>query len=287
MLTIRGVEQKLLKLYGEGKLQGTVHTCIGQEACAVGVVNALNQQQDVIFSNHRSHGHFLAFTGNIFGLLCEAMGKPQGVCGGIGGSQHLYAKNYYTNGIQGSILPVATGIALAEKKKCSKAVVCCFIGDGTLGEGAVYESLNIASLWSLPLLVVLENNQYAQSTPSRMQIAGSILKRAEAFDIRALELEASDVADVYATAEGAVAYIRETGKPCFIHLQTYRYSPHSKGDDFRDQEEIETYKKRDPLMRLQKQLKKYAENIENESAAKIELALKQAESAPSFASASR
>ena len=177
MYFIRRFEETLLDLFAQGKLVGTTHTYIGQEANAVGIIDHLEPERDVIFSNHRCHGHYLAFTDDAFGLLSEVMGKATGTCGGKGGSQHLCRGNFYSNGVLGSIVPVATGIALAEKKKGTGAVSTVFLGDGTLGEGVTYESLNMASLWQLPVLFVVENNHYAQSTPVELELAGSIAAR--------------------------------------------------------------------------------------------------------------
>jgi TPP-dependent pyruvate/acetoin dehydrogenase alpha subunit len=247
MYFIRRFEESLLDLFSHGKLVGTTHTYIGQEANGVGVIDHLDPAVDTIFSNHRCHGHYLAFTDDAFGLLCEVMGRAPGVCGGKGGSQHLCNGNFYSNGVLGSIVPVATGIALAEKRKGTGAVSTVFLGDGTLGEGVTYESLNIASLWKLPVFFVVENNHYAQSTPVELELAGSISARAAAFGVETEELDTTDVEVVHEAAGRAVARIRETGEPCFLVIDTYRYSPHSKGDDNRDPAEIEERRKRDPL----------------------------------------
>ena len=139
MFFIRRFEETLLDLFSLGKLVGTTHTYIGQEANGVGVIDHLDPEVDVVFSNHRCHGHYLEFTGDAYGLLCEVMGRAPGTCGGKGGSQHLCKGNFYSNGILGSIVPVATGIALAEKQKGTGAVSTVFVGDGALGQGAVYE----------------------------------------------------------------------------------------------------------------------------------------------------
>ena len=248
MYFIRRFEESLLDLFSQGKLVGTTHTYIGQEANGVGIIDHLDPERDVVFSNHRCHGHYLAFTDDAFGLLCEVMGKAPGVCGGKGGSQHLCKGNFYSNGVLGSIVPVATGIALAEKRKGTGAVSTVFLGDGTLGEGVTYESLNIASLWTLPVLFVVENNHYAQSTPVELELAGSIPARAAAFGVETAELETTDVEEIHAGAGGAVARIRATGEPFFLVIDTYRFSPHSKGDDNRDPAEIEERQKRDPLL---------------------------------------
>jgi TPP-dependent pyruvate/acetoin dehydrogenase alpha subunit len=247
MYFIRRFEESLLDLFSQGKLVGTTHTYIGQEANGVGIIDHLDRERDVVFSNHRCHGHYLAFTDDAFGLLCEVMGKAPGVCGGKGGSQHLCNGNFYSNGVLGSIVPVATGIALAEKKKGTGAVSTVFLGDGTLGEGVTYESLNMASLWKLPVFFVVENNHYAQSTPVELELAGSISARGAAFGVETDELDTTDVEEIHAAAGRAVARIRETGEPFFLVLDTYRFSPHSKGDDNRDPAEIEKRRERDPL----------------------------------------
>ena len=166
LLGIRLFEQSLLDLFSTGTLAGTTHTCIGQETVSVGVLSAIDPAKDIIFSNHRGHGHFLAYCGDAEALYLEIMGKPGGICGGRGGSQHLQRGNFYSNGVQGGIVPVATGMALAEKQQGTQSVVVVFIGDGTLGEGVIYESFNFASLWTLPIVFVIEHNGYAQSTPT-------------------------------------------------------------------------------------------------------------------------
>jgi TPP-dependent pyruvate/acetoin dehydrogenase alpha subunit len=247
MFFIRRFEETLLDLFAQGKLVGTTHTYIGEEANAVGVIDHLEPERDVIFSNHRCHGHYLAFTDDAFGLLSEVMGKATGTCGGKGGSQHLCNGNFYSNGVLGSIVPVATGIGLAEKRKGTGAISTVFLGDGALGEGVTYESLNMASLWKLPVLFVVENNFYAQSTPVALQLAGSIPARGAAFGVEVAELDTTDVEEVHEAAGRAVARIRETGEPYFLVLHTYRFSPHSKGDDNRDPAEIEERRMRDPI----------------------------------------
>ena len=247
MVLIRRFEETLLDLFAAGEISGTTHTCIGQEADAVGVTACLDAQRDVIVSNHRCHGHYLAFTDDVDGLLREILGREGGVCGGKGGSQHLCAGNFYSNGILGSTVPLATGIAFAERERGRGGLASVFIGDGTLGQGVLYESLNIASLWRLPLLVVVEHNGYAQTTPSDLQIAGDIEARAAAFGIPTARLDSTDVVEIRGAAEAAVAHVRDTGGPFFLVIDTYRFSPHSKGDDFRDPEEITTRRERDPL----------------------------------------
>jgi TPP-dependent pyruvate/acetoin dehydrogenase alpha subunit len=250
MYLIRIVESSLLELFARGELTGTVHTCIGQEACAVGVINALDKRRDVLFSNHRAHGHYLAWRDDVEGLMAEIMGRHTGICGGLGGSQHLHTRNFYTNGIQGGIVPNAAGAALAAKMLRSGAISVVFLGDGTMGQGVVYESLNVASRWSLPLLFVLEDNGYAQTTPKHLAHAGELTGRARAFNVDTRAVVADDVFAVNAAATEAAGQVREMQRPFFLALSTYRLSPHSKGDDFRSEAEIESYRARDPLTRL-------------------------------------
>ena len=183
---IRKVETSFLELFKEGLLRGTVHTCVGQELSAVAVCHNL-KDDDFVVSNHRGHGHFIAHTNNTFSLVCELLGRSEGASKGIGGSQHLYNKNFLSNGIQGNMSPVAAGIAYAEKLNLRNSITVIFVGDGTLGEGAIYEALNLISLYKLPLLVVLEDNEIAQSTPQIQYLSGSIQGRAEAFDIKYIE----------------------------------------------------------------------------------------------------
>lgn len=250
MLLIRTVEERLLQLFSEGKLFGTTHTCIGQECCAVAVIAAVDRDKDILFSNHRCHGHFLAYTDDPLLLLAEIMGRTAGASGGRGGSQHLCARNFYSNGIQGGIAPVAAGMAFGEKLKASGAIAVCFIGDGTLGEGAVYETFNLASLWSLPILFVLEHNRYAQSTPTDRTIAGDVAARAAAFGIATDRRPADDPVALSKHMAEVIARVRAESRPFFQILDTYRLAAHSKGDDDRDSAEVAAARARDPLAQL-------------------------------------
>jgi 2-oxoisovalerate dehydrogenase E1 component len=232
LFLIRRFEETVLENFARGLFHGTTHTCLGQEANAVGVIACL-QADDIIFSNHRGHGHFLAYGGDPHALFAELMGKASGVCGGRGGSQHLHWRNFYSNGVQGGIVPVATGMALAEKRKGSGALAVCFLGDGTLGEGVIYESFNLAALWQAPILYVIENNRIAQTTPVEQAVAGSIAARLTAFGIPVLELDSSDVLEIRESANHLLTETRAGAGPRGLLIHTHRFGSHSKGDDTR------------------------------------------------------
>lgn len=244
-ILIRLVEEAFLDLFSSGRMNGTVHTCVGQELCATAVAGQL-KSYDWVTSNHRCHGHFIAKTKKWESLIDELMGKKSGVCKGIGSSQHLYAEGFLSNGPQASLIPVATGIALNLKLKGLPGIAVSYFGEGTLGEGVLYEALNLASLYSVPQLFVCENNGYSQSTPQYMGVSGSILDRAKAFGIRIFEADTWNYAVLHQTAEAAIKYVR-TGNPAFLLIRTYRLNAHSKGDDNRDPDEVNFFKRQDLL----------------------------------------
>lgn len=247
MFRIRRFEETVLEEFSRGVFAGTTHTSIGQEANAAGVISVL-QPDDVIVTNHRCHGHFIAYGGDMRALFAEMMGKATGLCGGRGGSQHIHWRNLYSNGVQGGIVPIAAGMALAEKEKQSGALVTLFIGDGTFGEGALYEACNMASLWRVPLLIVVEHNHIAQTTPTALVMAGRIPERLQAFDIQVTELNTSDVSEVQQASLKCVTSILKNSLPQALVLNTVRFGPHSKGDDTRSEAVIrELRSTRDPL----------------------------------------
>lgn len=246
MLFIRCFEQTVLDLFSEGLLNGTTHCCIGQEADCVGVVEHL-APGDHVFSNHRCHGHYLAYTGDAKGLLAEMMGRSDGVCGGVGGSQHLCAPGFKSNGVLGGTLPAAAGIALAHQFRGSGNLSVAFIGDGTLGEGVVYETLNIASLWQLPLFIICEDNAWSQSTPKRLNLAGNPRERFQAFCIPTREIDTTDVLEIEQIAGEELAAARREGGPRALVIHTYRLCHHSKSDDDRPPEEVASRWRLDPL----------------------------------------
>lgn len=268
LVRIRRFEETVLDNFPRGVFFGTTHTYLGQEANAAGVFTAL-QEDDLVFSNHRCHGHFLAYGGNPRALFAELMGKASGVCGGKGGSQHLHWRNFYSNGVQGGIAPLAVGMALAEKFKGSGAITTAFLGDGTLGEGVLYESLNMVSLWQAPVLWVVENNKIAQTTPVEISLAGEIAARFSAFGIPCEELDSSDVLEIAPLAAMLVKKVRASSAPRALILHTCRFGPHSKGDDTRPVEQIDRLRAaRDPLriqaQRLQAELRQEIEKAEEQ-----------------------
>lgn len=262
-ILIRSVEEKLLNLFAEGKLNGTVHTCIGQELSAVCIINNLDSN-DFVFSNHRCHGHYISKTKDVKGLIAEIMGKSSGVSKGIGGSQHLHNKSFYSNGIQGSILPISAGLALSFKKQNKGNIGCVFIGDGTFGEGTLYESLNIISLLEIPLVIVCEDNEIAQSTPKNLNLKGSIIKRVEAFDIKSFSCSTDNYLDLNKIAKEAINYVRTKSKPVFIYVKTNRLRAHSKGDDTRTESEIKKLITKDPINIFKLENRKQYDKIKSE-----------------------
>jgi len=209
------------------------------------------------------------------------MGKQNGMCGGRGGSQHICSQGFYSNGIQGGIVPVAAGLAMAQKVTGTGFIAVVFIGDGTLGEGTLYESLNIASMWKLPLLVVLENNYYAQSTSQRQTLAGSILARGEAFGIKTAHANTWDPEELMTTAADCMGYVRNEGRPLFLQIDTYRLMAHSKGDDDRDPEEVKEYWAKDPIeiFRQHTDLKQI-EKIDQKIQTSIDMAVSRSDATP-------
>jgi 2-oxoisovalerate dehydrogenase E1 component len=278
-LGIRLFEERLLKLFSEGRLFGTVHTCIGQEWTGVALAEHL-RTDDTLFSNHRCHGHYLARTGNYTGLFAEIMGREAGICRGRGGSQHICHGNVFSNGVQGGIAPVAAGIALAKKLGSAQDISVVCIGDGTLGEGALYETLNLASIWSLPLLLVLENNLYAQSTSQTQTLSGSIEARAEAFGIRALRADTWNPVRLIEAMGEAVDFVRQERSPLFLRVDTYRLMAHSKSDDNRDVAEVAAYRERDLLHQAQQQYPDIMGPIEADLLTRIDAHVNEAESSP-------
>ena len=270
---IRAFERMLLDQFALGRIGGTTHTCIGQEVTAVAVTAALDRARDCVFSNHRGHGHFLAYCGEVSPLLAEIFGRPDGVCGGHGGSQHLHRRNFYSNGVQGGSVGNAVGVALAEKTKRSGAVTCAWLGDGTFGEGLVYEAMNIASLWRLPIVFAVEANGIAQTTPTDMHLAGSLAARCRAFDIPFEEVSGTDLAEALAAATRVVDATRAEPRPHAIISHAVRLGPHSKGDDTREPARLQAAWTHDPVATLRREAASGADAIDRDIAALMRDAL--------------
>ncbi len=233
LLLIRHFEDLLLDLFQAGKLNGTTHTCLGQEYIPVAVMPHL-RDDDFIFSNHRGHGHYLARFDDPAGLLAEIMGRAGAICGGVGGSQHLKRGRYISTGIQGESLPVAVGAALQMKREGRGGIAVPFIGDGTWGQGAVYEALNMAALWRVPMVVIVENNHIAQTTHRIQNMAGTIEDRVRAFGVGYLRCTGHDVTALREKIAPIFEQARRDCVPAVIEFETERLGSHSKGDDTRD-----------------------------------------------------
>jgi TPP-dependent pyruvate/acetoin dehydrogenase alpha subunit len=243
MLLIRHFELALLKLFAAGQIAGTTHTCLGQEYIPVSLAPLI--EPAFVISNHRSHGHYLARFDDPAGLLAEITGRDGAVCGGMGGSQHLYRDGFCSTGVQGEGVAIALGVALHLKTFSPGRVAVAYIGDGTWGEGLVYESLNVARLWPVPMIVVVENNGIAQTTPSHRAMAGSVASRAAAFDVTYQRVESRCPVRIRQQLSGPVQAVRDRGEPLVVEFETDRLGPHSKGDDTRTETELAAVRARD------------------------------------------
>lgn len=248
MLLIRHFELRLLELYAAGLLNGTTHTCLGQEYIPV-ALEGLLREDDHVFSNHRGHGHYLARFDDPAGLLAEIMGRAGAICAGVGGSQHLMRDTFLSTGVQGQAVPVATGVALHLRKAQLGQLAVAYIGDGTWGEGVVYEALNMAVLWRLPLVLVVENNSIAMSTAAHEHLAGTIAGRAAAFGADYALIPSIDVNAIRRRLMPMLQRTRDLGSPLVVEFDTVRIGPHSRGDDTRTPAEMERIRDRDWYIR--------------------------------------
>ncbi|MEA2899681.1 MAG: acetoin:2,6-dichlorophenolindophenol oxidoreductase subunit alpha [Bradyrhizobium sp.] len=247
LLRIRLFETCLLQLFSQGQLSGTTHTCLGQEYIPV-ALRTLIEPCDFVFSNHRGHGHYIARFGDAEGLLAEITGRQGAICHGVGGSQHIYRPgSYLSTGIQGQGLGVAAGVAGHFKRCGSNELAVAYVGDGTWGQGIVYEVLNLAALWQLPLALIVENNGIAQSTPTALQMAGNIEARVRAFGIEYEEVTSTDITEIRRLLAPSFLLSRKRRSPVVITFETMRLGPHSKGDDTRTADEIARARQRDVL----------------------------------------
>jgi pyruvate dehydrogenase E1 component alpha subunit len=299
MVLIRAFEDKVHELFAQGKIPGFVHLYAGEEAVAVGVISNL-KKGDYITSTHRGHGHCIAMGVDIKGMMAELFGKKTGTCKGKGGSMHIAdfeVGMLGANGIVGAGGPLAVGAALALKYKGTDNVVVCFAGDGAQNQGAILESLNLAAIWKLPVIFVVEDNQYAISlrslTPSKLQprtsTARSVAERAVGFGIPSVTVDGQDVLAVYEAAKAAVERARRGDGPSLLDCKTYRYYGHFEGDPmvYRSVEEIEEWRKRDPILLFKQRLirdgiatEELLEDIRRRAVKEVEDAVEFAERSP-------
>jgi len=263
MLRIRAFEDQANQLYLSAKMPGLTHMYSGQEAVAVGICEALTPD-DKITSTHRGHGHCVAKGAEFKEMFCELLGKEEGYCRGKGGSMHIADQsngNLGANAIVGGSMGIATGAAFTAKRLGTDHVTVCFFGDGATAQGLMYEVMNMAALWKLPVIYACENNGYSEYTRTDEIAAGSITARAEAFGIEAFKVDGQDVLAVNELAEKLVSRCRKNEGPFFIELETYRYHGHHVGDINREyyrskEEEAEWKANRDPITVLGQYLTK-------------------------------
>jgi len=254
MLTIRLFEEKVNELYTRALMPGLAHLYIGEEAVAVGICEAL-RPDDYITSTHRGHGHCLAKGAQVDRMFAELLGKEAGYCKGKGGSMHIAdpdTGNLGANAIVCGSAGIATGAALSAKRLKTDRVVVCFFGDGALGQGLIYEVMNMAALWKLPVIYLCENNLYNEYTHNSETLAGDMLARAAGFGIQGQAIDGHDVRKVYATAKEIVDRVRRGAGPAFLVCNTYRFMGHHVGDVnreyYRSKQEEQTWKtERDPI----------------------------------------
>jgi pyruvate dehydrogenase E1 component alpha subunit len=288
MLTIRRFEERVKKEFAATRVKGFVHLYIGEEAVAVGVCSNL-RKDDYVTSTHRGHGHCIAKGVEVNGMMAELFGKRTGTCKGKGGSMHIADVGLGmlgANGIVGAGLPIAIGAALSAKYRKTDQVAVAFFSDGALNQGTFHESLNIASIWKLPVVFVCENNQYAESTS--IKYATSVKDptlRAGSYSIPASRVDGMDAIAVSQTAAEAVARARRGEGPSFLVCDTYRYMGHFEGDDqtYKTTEEVEGWRAKDPITGLRDLMIREGALTENEFAELDSEILKEIEEAVTYA----
>ncbi|HSE07030.1 MAG TPA: pyruvate dehydrogenase (acetyl-transferring) E1 component subunit alpha [Nocardioidaceae bacterium] len=292
MTAIRLFEERCVELYSAGLIRGFLHVAIGEEAVAVGVMQALTEE-DAVVSTYREHGHALARGLPMDVVMAEMYGKVTGCSRGRGGSMHLFdvSRRFYGgNAIVGGGLPLAIGLGLADKMRGRTAVTACFFGDGAFAEGEFHECVNLAALWQLPVLFACENNLYAMGTAiARAQAETDLALRAASYGIASWAVDGMDAVAVETSARHAVDRIRNGGGPCFLELRTYRFRAHSMYDPdrYRDKAEIARWRERDPIDLLVRQMTEDGEvtsddvdAINAELNTEIDKAVAAAEAAP-------
>lgn len=256
MYRIRAFEEKVDELFMRGEVHGTTHLSIGEEATAAGALMAL-RTDDYITSTHRGHGHCIAKGADLNLMMAELLGKETGYCRGRGGSMHIAdvkTGNLGANGVVGGGIPIATGVALSIKLQGLDRICLCFFGDGASNEGTFHEALNMAAIWSLPVVFVCENNQYGMSMSTQRSMHNeTIAQRATAYGIPGERVDGNDALAVYTCVEQATQRARAGQGPTLIEAYTYRYKGHSKSDQnrYRTRDEIREWQQRDPILHLQ------------------------------------
>ena len=255
MTLIRRFEERAGRAYQQKKVRGFCHLYSGQEACAVGAIETL-EPRDYVITAYRDHGHALARDLDPGEIMAELFGKEEGCSEGKGGSMHLFdvEKNFYGGwAIVAGQIPLATGMGFGIDYRDDDAVCLCFFGEGAVHQGVVHESLNMAAVWDLPVVYIIEDNTYAMGTElSRVSAVTDLRKKAVGYDMPASRADGQDVFEVYTTIDEAVERAREESRPTLVHLDTYRYEGHSMTDPatYRDREEIEEEQRRDPIQRM-------------------------------------
>jgi len=292
MVKIRKFEEMADHLYAMGKVHGTMHLSAGQEGVAVGTGSVM-RPEDYLLNHHRGHGHFIASGADVNKMMAEFLGKETGYCHGRGGSMHIAdvnANNLGANGLVGGGIELAAGVGLAIQMKGTDQVVLAIFGDGAANLGIFHESLNMSSIWDLPVVYLCENNHYAMSAEvTRVSSKVPFRERAKAHDIPGYFIDGNDVLAVYAIMKQAVSHARSRKGPVFVETETYRYFGHSKSDRnlYRSKEEIEEWKERDPIGRFEQLLlkakvitEKDVRNIYEEMEQVIQEAVEFAENSP-------
>ncbi len=252
MIKIRRFEERAAQLYGMGHIGGFCHLYIGQEAVVVGVLMTINKNDSVV-TTYRDHGHMIARGLDPKRIMAELTGREDGYSAGKGGSMHMFSKenNFYGgHGIVGAQVPIGTGIAFSHKYNNEKNICRTYIGDGAMNNGQVFEAFNLAALWKLPVLYIIENNKYGMGTSVDRAAAGhDLFRRGEAFGIPGEKVDGMNVFKVIEAADKAGKYVREGNGPYIIEVQTYRYRGHSMSDPakYRSKEELQNYKETDPI----------------------------------------
>jgi len=259
MYEIRVFEETVDELFARGLVHGTMHLSIGQEASAVGSIFAL-RDEDYILSTHRGHGHCIAKGADINLMMAEFLGKETGYCRGRGGSMHIAdmeGRNLGANGVVGGGIPLAVGVGLSLKMRQTDEIVMGFFGDGAANQGAFHEALNMAAIWTLPVVYVCENNQYGMSmSTNRAFNIERIAQRADGYGMVGITVDGNDVLEVYEAAAKAIDRARSGGGPTLLECVTYRWKGHSKSDQerYRTKDEIEAWKRRDPIKLFRERL---------------------------------